>query len=426
METSLDPKGFVTTTRYKVTLPKLHEAQQEVAKSQARFKCLVAGRRFGKTRLGTLICLAKAMQGKNTWWVAPTYAMALEGWKTIRQLASEYGMEVKESEKTIYTKTNGFVTVRTADNPDRLRGAGLDYIVLDECAYIKEQTWKEVLRPTLTDRKGGALFISTPAGMNNWFYRIYEEAEGKDEWQRWVFPSQANPLIDVKELEVAKKEIGSYLFSQEYDAQFVEQTGGLIKREWFQFYNSERVKEFDDSGYYETNNYLTSGKIRVNESTLRIISTVDLATSTKESADYTVITTVGLDKKNNIFVLDVIRERLEAPEVLKLLQTVYDKWNPEMIGIERAGYQLALIQIVRRQTTLPIVELKADRDKLSRALPLSAKMEAGMVFFPRDAVWFSDMEKELLQFPNGEHDDQVDSLAYAVLQSARKNKIRAY
>ena len=125
-------------------------------------------------------------------------------------------------------------------------------------------------------------------------------------------------------------------------------------------------------------------------------------------------------------MLDVIRERLEAPDVLKLLQTVSDKWNPEMIGIERAGYQLALIQILRRQTTLPIVELKADRDKLSRALPLSAKMEAGMVFFPREAIWFSDLEKELLQFPNGEHDDQVDSLAYAVLESARKNTIRAY
>tara|TARA_R100001594_G_scaffold139776_1_gene184475 strand:+ start:2660 stop:3124 length:465 start_codon:yes stop_codon:yes gene_type:complete len=154
METSLDPKGFVTTTKYKVTLPKLHPAQDVVAKDLARFKVLVAGRRFGKTRLGTLVCLAKAMQGKNTWWVAPTYAMAMEGWKTIRQLASEYGMEIKESEKTIYTKSGGFVTVRTADNPDRLRGAGLDYIVLDECAYIKEQTWKEVLRPTLTDRKG--------------------------------------------------------------------------------------------------------------------------------------------------------------------------------------------------------------------------------------------------------------------------------
>ena len=425
METSLDPKGFVTTTKYKVTLPKLHQAQDVVAKDLARFKVLVAGRRFGKTRLGTLVCLAKAMQGKNTWWVAPTYAMAMEGWKTIRQLASEYGMEIKESEKTIYTKSGGFVTVRTADNPDRLRGAGLDYIVLDECAYIKEQTWKEVLRPTLTDRKGGALFISTPAGMNNWFYRIYEEAEGKDEWQRWVFPSQANPLIDVKELEVAKKEIGSYLFSQEYDAQFVEQTGGLIKREWFQFFNSERVKEFDDSGYYETNNYLTSGKIRVNESTLRIISTVDLATSTKQTADYTVITSVAITPNNELIILDIDQQRLEAPDIIPLLEQKVEQYDLQYIGIEKAGYQLAFIQMAKRQG-LNIRELKADRDKVSRAYPLVAKMESGDIYFPKNAMWISNVQSELLRFPEAEHDDIVDSLAYAVLETKRRKTLKAW
>ena len=85
-----------------------------------------------------------------------------------------------------------------------------------------------------------------------------------------------------------------------------------------------------------------------------------------------------------------------------------------------------MIQIARRQTNIPIVELKADRDKLSRALPLSAKMESGMVFFPNDSLWYSELEKELLQFPAGEHDDQVDSLAYAILQVARKAKLIAY
>ena len=69
---------------------------------------------------------------------------------------------------------------------------------------------------------------------------------------------------------------------------------------------------------------------------------------------------------------------------------------------------------------MPIVKLKADKDKLSRALPLSAKMEAGMVFFPNDALWYSDLEKELLVFPSGDHDDQVDSLAYGILQVAKE------
>ena len=105
---------------------------------------------------------------------------------------------------------------------------------------------------------------------------------------------------------------------------------------------------------------------------------------------------------------------------------MYEKWNPISIGVESAGIQLALIQIIRRQTTLPIVKLKADKDKLSRALPLSAKMEAGMVFFPNDALWYSELEKELLVFPSGDHDDQVDSLAYGILQVAKKKTLRAY
>ena len=420
----MDTISKVYKTKYK--LPKLHPAQLEVAKSKARFRILVAGRRFGKTRLGTLLCLAKAMEGKNAWWVAPTYAMALEGWKTVRDLAGKYGMEVKESEKTVYTKAGGFVTVRTADNPDRLRGAGLDFIVLDECAFIKEQTWKEVLRPTLTERKGGCLFISTPKGIQNWFKRLYDEAENNPDWERWQFSSYDNPMIDREELAIAKREIGSFLFSQEYEAQFVEQTGGLIKSEWFKYYTRETLTEFNEEGNYQDYVYIQTqdGAVRLED--LNIYTTVDLATSTKESADYTVVTTIGLDKQNNVYVLDVIRKRIEAPDIVKLLEQVYEKWNPVSIGVESAGFQLALIQIIRRQTTLPIVKLKADKDKLSRALPLSAKMEAGMVFFPNDALWYSDLEKELLVFPSGDHDDQVDSLAYGILQVARKKTITAY
>ena len=136
--------------------------------------------------------------------------------------------------------------------------------------------------------------------------------------------------------------------------------------------------------------------------------------------------TVGIDKNQNVFVLDLIRRKAEAPDVLKLLEAVYEKWNPAVIGIESAGYQLALIQIAKRQTALPIVRLKADKDKFSRALPLSAKMESGLVYFPLDMMWYADLEKEMLQFPAGEHDDQVDALAYGILQTSNKNRYKAY
>ncbi len=423
METSIaDTKGGIP---FKVKLPKLHSGQIDVAKSNARFKVLVAGRRWGKTRLGVWLCIAKAMQGKKTWWVAPTYSMANEGWKEIRRLGIDYGVVVKEGEKTIYTPTGGYVTVRTADNPDRLRGAGLDFIVLDECAYIKEETWKEVLRPTLTERQGGALFISTPKGYN-WFARIFDEAENQDDWERWQKPTKTNPLVPLSELDIAKKEIGSFLFSQEYEAQFVEQTGGLFKPEWFKFYKKNVYEDYNSEGYLESKTMYVYDNKQVNHNDLRIITTVDLATSTKESADFTVVCTIGVDKNQNIFVLDLIRKKLEAPDVLKLLEVVYEKWSPSMIGVESAGYQLALIQMLKRQTSLPITKLKADKDKLSRALPLSAKMESGLVYYSMDSLWYSDLEKEMLQFPAGEHDDQVDALAYGILQTSTRNKFKAY
>ncbi len=410
---------------YKVKLPDLHSGQTPIAQSNARFKVLVAGRRWGKTRLGVWLCIAKAMQGKKTWWVAPTYSMAMEGWKEIRRLGIDYGCTVKEYEKTLYTPTGGFVTVRSADNPDRLRGAGLDYIVLDECAYIKEATWKEVLRPTLTERQGGALFISTPKGYN-WFARIYDEAVKYDDWARWQKPTSTNPLVPIEELKIAKREIGSFLYSQEYEAEFIEQTGGLFKPEYFRYYKRDSYQEYDENGYLYTKEVIKFNNKEVDLRDLNIITTVDLATSTKESADFTVACTIGVDKNQNIFVLDVVRQKFEAPDVLKLLQAVYDKWNPSVMGVESAGYQLSLIQMAKRQTTLPIVRLKADKDKFSRALPLSAKMENGLVHFSNDSLWYSDLEKEMLQFPAGEHDDQVDALAYGILQITGKNRFVAY
>ena len=73
---------MATTSKNKIVkwqLPELHKSQLEVAKSKKRFKIVVAGRRFGKTKLGTALCILTALDGKRAWWVAPTYAMALEG-----------------------------------------------------------------------------------------------------------------------------------------------------------------------------------------------------------------------------------------------------------------------------------------------------------------------------------------------------------
>ena len=413
-----------TVNKREIFLPELHEKQIEIVENQSRFKVLSAGRRWGKTLLGCWLCIAYALEGKRAWWVAPTYTMALEGWRELRQIAVDYGVIVKEAERTIITPNGGMVSVRSADNPDRLRGAGLDFIVLDECAFIKEQTWTEVLRPTLSDRMGSALFISTPKGYN-WFQRLFEDAQNREGWATWTLPTSSNPLVPLSELEIAKEEVGSFLYSQEYEAQFVEATGGLIKPEYFKFYDDEIVRELDATGNFIDRRVLKYDKRSTYEDDTYKITNVYLAVSTKDTADYTVICTATITKDADIFVEDIIRDRIEAPNLIPILQSVYNKYQPSFIGIEKTGYQLAMVQLARREG-LPVKELRADRDKVARAYPLSAKMEAGKIYFPRQKVWYANLERELLQFPASEHDDQVDALAYIVTQVANRKEYRAY
>ena len=147
--------------------------------TEARWKILCAGRRFGKSRLGVQMCMEVALRGGRAWWVAPTFAISRVGWRDIQAAASfpkEMGVNIKVGDMQVDFNNGGFIGVRSADNPQRLRGEGLDFLVMDEAAFVKEETWTEVLRPTLTERKGSALFISTPKGMDNWFYRLFERA----------------------------------------------------------------------------------------------------------------------------------------------------------------------------------------------------------------------------------------------------------
>ena len=112
--------------------------------------------------------------------------------------------------------------------------------------------------------------------------------------------------------------------------------------------------------------------------------------------------------------MDLVRSRLETPDITPLLAQVNARWNPGYIGVEGKS----VFQACRR-AGLPVRELKADRDKWSRAQPAAARMTAGTIYFRARALWLHDLEDELVTFPNAAHDDQVDALAYAALEVAR-------
>jgi hypothetical protein len=168
--------------------------------------------------------------GGASWWVAPSYKVAAVGWRQLKRLAQQIpGTAIWEGDRKAEFPGNGWFQVRSADDPDTLRGEGLNRVVIDECAFVSEAAWTEAIRPALSDRKGDALLISTPKGQN-WFWRSWVKgrAEGGD-WKSWSFPSVSNPFLDPAEIESARHDLPERTFIQEYLAEFLPDAGGVFR-----------------------------------------------------------------------------------------------------------------------------------------------------------------------------------------------------
>lgn len=202
----------------------LHPGQREIAASAARWRVVCAGRRWGKTRLSAALLLARALEGGRCWWVAPTAKLARVGWRELRGMTLTIpGVEMRLGESLLTMPGGGTIQVRTAGEPGGLRGEGLDALVYDEAAFGREDSWTHELRPALSDRKGWAIFPSTPRGRSNWFFRLWQRGgTGAGDWQSWRFPTVTNPYIDPGEIEEARELLPSAVFDQEYLAEFVD------------------------------------------------------------------------------------------------------------------------------------------------------------------------------------------------------------
>lgn len=210
----------------------LHPKQMEVYRSKARFRVVVAGRRWGKSQLSKVLMITKAAKPKQKiWYVAPTYRMAKQILWTdlLDAIPKKWIKKINETTLSVRLVNGSRIELKGADKPDSLRGVGIHFLVLDEFQDMSEQTWTQVLRPTLADTGGHAIFIGTPKAYNQ-LYTVYKHGQDKrkiaaGQWQSWQFPTITSPFIPLSEIAAARADMDEKSFKQEFEASFETMSG---------------------------------------------------------------------------------------------------------------------------------------------------------------------------------------------------------
>ena len=217
----------------------LTPAQSRVFISDRRFRVLAAGRRSGKTFLACIELLRAAFgRGRVAWYVAPTCKQAkLIAWKLLKDLTRPFwASQPNETDLRIELITGGTIALRGAENFDNLRGVGLDFVVLDEFASMAPEAWTEVLRPALSDRLGGALFIGTPKGHNH-FYELFQAGREQEGWAIFHHTTEQGCIVSLEELEAARRDSDERTYKTEYQASFENLGTGLVYYPFDREYN---------------------------------------------------------------------------------------------------------------------------------------------------------------------------------------------
>lgn len=436
-------------TKVKLKFYKPHEAQKKIHLSNARFKVICCGRRFGKSQFSAneaLKIIKKAIKkGKQTrgWIVAPTFALTNEVERYLRPLIEPILIKEYKQERRFILQGGNEIEIRSADS-DNLVGAGLDWLIVDEAARVRESVWSECLRPTLTDKLGKAIIISTPRG-KNWFYDHFQRGQDRQEWpeyESWQLPTSANPYISKDEIAKAKKELAEVLFSQEYLAQFLDDANSFFR-------NIEAcIKPTDTLTVVEKTKYecpkcdhpfilrpdvgmifkcpLCGEQMRrdVSKEPAYYIG-IDLA----KSNDFTVICVVRYSPySKTLRLVDFDRFNQISWTIQKeRIKAMYEKWHGTCY-MDATGVGDPIVEDIQ-QSGIPTVGVKfTNTSKSDMVNRLAVMFEREMIEIPNEKVLVEELKifestqtpggLWRYEAPEGKHDDCVISLALAVKEAA--------
>lgn len=365
------------------------------------------GRRWGKTVLAGGSSLAVAYAGGQAAWIVPTYKNSRPVWRFATRAAAPLVKarvaEVHKTDRLITFRSGGTLGVYTADNPVGILGEAFDYVVIDEAARIERETWEETIMPTLADRGGRAMLISTPKGLN-WFFD--EWRRGQDpafpDYQSWTAPSSANPNPRIQRAaEMARDRVLELTYRQEWLAEFLSGEGAVFRR----------VQEL-----------AVSAPVHAAVEGRRYVIGVDLASTT----DFTVVTVLDVTDGARRQVFLDRWQGIPWAQQIERVQAAIERYRPDFVEVDRTG--IGDMPYQELAEALPGVNVWGVQfnagNKMDMVQALALAFERGKLELLPDPV----QTGELLAYearrrpsgafsysaPPGQHDDTVSALMLAV------------
>lgn len=215
-----------------IELPSLYPAQERIETEAARYNVMDLGRRFGKTYFGVHKALKAASNGKRVGWFAPHYKYLTEAWDDLERPCRAFA-RINNTERRIELENGGLIEAWSMTDPDAGRSRKYHLAIVDEAAKAPKlkTAWEKAIRPTLTDYRGEAWFLSTPQGLN-FFYELFQRGQdrlGYPDWRSWKLPTSVNPFIAAEELESARKDLPRLVYQQEFEAEFISGEGSVFR-----------------------------------------------------------------------------------------------------------------------------------------------------------------------------------------------------
>lgn len=389
-----------------------HEGQRRVLGSDARFRIVACGRRWGKTEVAAKWLCREALDGSDGlyWWVGPGYEVVDPGYYAVLDtLPDEVVVGTKESKPYHIDLPNGArIAFRTTQSDENV-GVGLDAVVIDEAAQVSEQRWKRDLRPTLTDTLGDMMAISTPRG-RNWFHEYFQRGQSPDhdDVASWTSSTYDNPHVPDSEVDAASDELPERIFRQEYLAEFVDDTGGVFER-----VRDRIVHDYDHEDTAGDAPYVTG---------------VDFA----RHQDHTVLLTldatgrlVGFERLRNggEVAWPTIQSKIEAaaadyPGIVNVDAT---RDNKIVADLANAGVQVNPVQFSPSKKRELIENLITRVENEEIAVPDIPQLINELQVFEYDVTRTGNVRYDA---PEGFHDDCVDALALACSSLGRLEAYR--